>query len=70
MKLSNDVHFDKLAELTEGANGSDLKAISMEAGMFAVREERYSIVMDDFLNAIKKLKISTTKHNLTEGMFV
>ncbi len=70
MKLSNDVHFDKLAELTEGANGSDLKAISMEAGMFAVREERSSIVLDDFLNAIKKLKISATKQNLTEGMFV
>ncbi len=70
MKLSNDVHFDKLAELTEGANGSDLKAISMEAGMFAVREERSSIVLDDFLNAIKKLKISATKQNLAEGMFV
>ncbi len=70
MKLSNDVHFEKLADLTEGANGSDLKAISMEAGMFAVREERCSIVMDDFLKAIKKLKISTTKQNLTEGMFV
>ncbi len=70
MKLSNDVDFEKLAALAEGANGSDLKAISMEAGMLAVREERYSVKMDDFMNALKKLMIPTTKPNLhSEGMF-
>ncbi len=70
MKLSKDVDFEKLASLTEGANGSDLKAIAMEAGMFAVREERYSVGMDDFLKAIKKLTIATTKPNhYSEGMF-
>ncbi len=70
MKLSDDVDFEELSDLTEGTNGSDLKAVVMEAGMFAVREERGSIVMDDFKNAITKLKISTTKHNVSEGMFV
>lgn len=70
MKLSEDVDFEKLAALTEGLNGSDLKAISMESGMFAVREERYSIEMKDFLNAIKKLAIPTAKPNLhSESMF-
>ncbi|MDD5472900.1 MAG: proteasome-activating nucleotidase [Candidatus Methanoperedens sp.] len=70
MKLSEGVDFGDLASLTEGANGSDLKAIAMEAGMFAVREERYSVGMDDFRNAIKKLIIATTKPNLhSEGMF-
>lgn len=70
MKLSDEVDFDELAALTEGANGSDLKAITMEAGMFAVREERHSVGMDDFRNAIKKLLIATTKPNLhSEGMF-
>ena len=70
MKLSDDVDFEKLSALTEGTNGSDLKAVVMEAGMFAVREERGSIVMDDFKKAITKLRISTTKHNVSEGMFV
>lgn len=71
MKLSDDVDIDKLASLTEGSNGSDLRAIVMEAGMFAVREERYSIGMDDFLSAIKKLKAPAEKQNpLPEGMFV
>lgn len=70
MKLAEDVDFDELAALTENANGSDLRAVTMEAGMFAVREERYSIIMDDFLKAIKKLTISSTKPSLhSEGMF-
>lgn len=70
MKLSENIDFDELASLTEGANGSDLKAIAMEAGMFAVREERHSVCMDDFRNAIRKLLIPTTKPNLhSEGMF-
>lgn len=70
MKLSGEVNFEELASLTDDMNGSDLRAIAMEAGMFAVREERYSIGRDDFLNAIKKLKIPTAKQNLSEGMFV
>ncbi len=69
MKLSEGIDFRQLASLTDGANGSDLKAVAMEAGMFAVREERYGVGMDDFMKAIKKLKISTAKQNLSEGMF-
>jgi proteasome regulatory subunit len=70
MKLSEEVDFEALASLTDGSNGSDLKAIAMEAGMLAVREERYSVGMDDFQKAIKKLTIQTTKGNLhSEGMF-
>ena len=70
MKLSENVDFEKLAALTEGANGSDLKAVSMEAGMLAVREERFCVGMEDFHNAIKKLSIQTTKPGPhSEGMF-
>ncbi len=70
MKLSEEVDFDELSSLTDGANGSDLKAIAMEAGMFAVREERFGVGMEDFRNAIRKLLITPTKHNLhSEGMF-
>jgi proteasome regulatory subunit len=70
MKLLDDLDFDELSLLTDGANGSDLKAIVMEAGMFAVREERYGVGMDDFRKAIRKLLISPSKPNLySEGMF-
>jgi proteasome regulatory subunit len=71
MKLLEDVDLEEIVSLTEGMSGSDLKAIAMEAGMFAVREERYGVGKDDLLNAIKKLKAPGEKHDLlTEGMFV
>jgi ATP-dependent 26S proteasome regulatory subunit len=42
----------------------------MEAGMFAVRDERFSVGMEDFQKAIRKLLITPTKLNLhSEGMF-
>jgi proteasome regulatory subunit len=70
MKLLDDLDFDELSSLTDGANGSDLKAIAMEAGMFAVREERYGVGMEDFRKAIRKLLISPSKPNLySQGMF-
>lgn len=70
MKLLEDVDFEEIISLTEGMSGSDLKAIAMEAGMFAVREERQGVGKDDFLDAIKKLKATGEKSNLhVEGMF-
>ncbi|VVB89254.1 Proteasome-activating nucleotidase [uncultured archaeon] len=70
MKLLEDVEFEELAPLTEGMSGSDLKAIAMEAGMFAVREERNGVGKDDLIKAIKKLKVPGEKQNLhSEGMF-
>jgi proteasome regulatory subunit len=71
MKLLEDVDLEEIISHTEGMSGSDLKAIAMEAGMFAVREERYGVGKNDLLNAIKKLKAPGKEHNLlTEGMFV
>ncbi len=70
MKLSEDVDFGEIAAITEGTSGSDLKAIVMEAGMLAVREERFSVLMEDFRNAIKKLLIPTIKPSMySQGMF-
>ncbi|MBU4607823.1 MAG: proteasome-activating nucleotidase, partial [Methanobacterium sp.] len=41
--------------LTEGASGADLKAIGTEAGMFAIRDEREEVTMNDFLDAVDKI---------------
>ncbi len=71
MKLLDDVNFEEVVSLTEGMSGSDLKAVAMEAGMFAVREERLGVGNNDLLKAIRKLKASGEKPNLhSEGMFV
>ncbi|HOU81353.1 MAG TPA: proteasome-activating nucleotidase [Methanoregulaceae archaeon] len=55
MTLDEEVNLREIAFLTEGKNGADLRAICMEAGMFAIREEHDSITRTDFLNAIEKI---------------
>ncbi len=55
MKLGKDVELDTLAALTENATGADIKAISTEAGMFAVKRNKKSIEMEEFEQAITKI---------------
>jgi len=69
MNLSEEINFDHLAALTDGANGADIKAIAMEAGMFAIRADRESIETIDFENAIKKVMMLSTSADHSERMF-
>ncbi|MBC7090214.1 MAG: proteasome-activating nucleotidase, partial [Methanobacteriaceae archaeon] len=55
MSLADDVDINLIARMTDGASGADLKAICTEAGMFAIREEREEVTMNDFLNAVDKI---------------
>jgi proteasome regulatory subunit len=55
MKLSDDVDLYRLAKLTEGATGAEIKAIVTEAGYNAIRNKRRIVIMDDFLHAIEKV---------------
>lgn len=55
MNLDENVDFSKIADLTEGSSGADLKAISTEAGMFAIREERTTVYQSDFESATSKI---------------
>ncbi len=59
MNLTDDVDLRKLAKMTEGASGADIKAICTEAGMIAIREERDYVTMDDFLKAVEKVMQDT-----------
>ncbi|WP_406671042.1 proteasome-activating nucleotidase [Methanolobus sp. ZRKC4] len=72
MNLGEDVDFAKLARLTDGASGADLDAIAMEAGMLAVRFDKESIGMEDFIESVQK--VMTKRENetevLPEGMFI
>jgi proteasome regulatory subunit len=70
LSVADDVDFEHLAALTEDANGADLKAIVMEAGMSAVREEREAVHLDDFEDAIKDILIPVSKPDqYSAGMF-
>jgi proteasome regulatory subunit len=55
MKLSNDIKIPELVVMSENASGADIKAITTEAGMFAIREERSKVTLNDFTNAIDKV---------------
>lgn len=51
----------KMAEITEGASGAEIKSICTEAGMLAIRDNRDTVTMDDFLNA--KIKVLEAGRN-------
>ena len=50
------VDFRELVRLTENSTGAELQAICREAGMIAVRRDADSVEMNDFLDAVKKVK--------------
>jgi len=55
LNIEGEVNFKVLVNLTEGATGADIKAICTEAGMFAIRKDKETIVRDDFIEAVKKV---------------
>ncbi|WP_436901856.1 proteasome-activating nucleotidase Pan2 [Halovenus halobia] len=56
MNLADDVDLSLLADDTEGFSGAELASLATEAGMFAIREERAEIHIEDFENALEKVK--------------
>jgi proteasome regulatory subunit len=66
MRLNDGINFDDLAMLTENATGADIKAISTEAGMLAVKENKEAVEMLDFERAIRKIM----KNEGGRGMYI
>ena len=56
MNLADSIDFSRLATMVEDASGADIKAICTEAGMFAIRDDRTQVTLDDFLEAYEKLQ--------------
>ncbi len=50
-----DVDLKTLARKTDGMSGADIKAICTEAGMFAIRDGRDFVTMEDFEKAVLKI---------------
>ena len=59
MKLDKDVDLPALVPRLKAVSGADIQAISTEAGMRAVRQERGSITQADFVAALKKFEKGT-----------
>jgi len=62
LTIDEDVDLCEIAKQTEGKNGADLRAICMEAGMFAIRKERPAIKQEDFLAAITKIHLDFNRN--------
>jgi proteasome regulatory subunit len=60
MNLHEDVDLKRIAEMAKGASGADIKALTTEAGMFAIREERAVVYQSDFERATTKVMQSET----------
>ncbi|MFB6166054.1 MAG: peptidase, partial [Haloarculaceae archaeon] len=56
MNVADDVNFAELAALADEASGADVKAVCTEAGMFAIRDDRTEVRMEDFENAWEKIQ--------------
>jgi len=70
MNLAQEIDAERIAKLTDGASGADIKAIAMEAGMFAIRAERESVTIADFDKAVRKVMgVPKTESNQLEAMF-
>ncbi len=52
---SSGIDIKMLATVSEGASGADIKAICMEAGIFAIRDGKGRVEMMDFLKAVEKV---------------
>jgi proteasome regulatory subunit len=61
LMVDETVDLMEVARQTEGKNGADLRAICMEAGMFAIRKERPAITQEDFRAAITKIRLDFSR---------
>eukprot|EP00293_Proteomonas_sulcata_P020231 CAMPEP_0184315012 /NCGR_PEP_ID=MMETSP1049-20130417/79244_1 /TAXON_ID=77928 /ORGANISM="Proteomonas sulcata, Strain CCMP704" /LENGTH=265 /DNA_ID=CAMNT_0026633255 /DNA_START=285 /DNA_END=1082 /DNA_ORIENTATION=- len=61
LKYSTEVDFKDIARKTKGFNGAELKALSIEAGMCAIRNFRRIILQSDFTDAFSRVKFKKKK---------
>lgn len=57
MHLSEkDFEMKTLVKLSDGFSGAEIRNICIEAGMFAIRDDRDTVLMDDFIRAFSKVR--------------
>merc|ERR1712070_400101 len=61
MNVSPDVNFEELARCTEDFNGAQCKAVCVEAGMIALRNEQAELKHNDFMDAILEVQAKKKK---------
>jgi len=57
MSVDRDIRYELLARLCPNTTGAELRSVSTEAGMFAIRSRRKSVSEKDYLDAINKVSM-------------
>jgi len=65
MNIDDDLNYARLAGMADDASGADIKAICTEAGMFAIRDERTTVRMQDFEDAYEKIQDEETDEDVS-----
>ncbi|XP_067938743.1 26S proteasome regulatory subunit 10B-like [Watersipora subatra] len=50
-----EIDWEAVVKLSDDFNGADLRSVCTEAGMFAIRGERYYVIDKDFMKAVRKV---------------
>jgi Proteasome-activating nucleotidase len=56
MKISGEVNYELLSELSDGFSGAEIKLAVIEAGYIALRENRKYVTLNDLVRGIEKVK--------------
>jgi proteasome regulatory subunit len=65
MSVADDVDYGRLASMAIEASGADIKAICTEAGMFAIRDDRTEVRMEDFREAYEKIQTEDEEQDVS-----
>ncbi len=67
MNISGDLELEYIVDETGGFTGAELKNLTVEAGMNAIRNRRDHVIWDDFLKALNKIKHNRNNEKEIEG---
>ncbi len=67
ISLADDVNFDRLAAGTVGLTGADIRNLVNEAALWATREDKNAVGMDDFEYARDKILMGAKREEVLTG---
>jgi len=70
MGVAPGIRFELLARLCPNSTGADIRSVCTEAGMFAIRARRKSVLEKDYLEAINKVIKGYAKFSATPKYMV
>jgi len=70
MNVAQGIRYELLARLCPNATGADIRSVCTEAGMFAIRARRKTVLERDFLDAVNKVIKGYAKFSATPKYMV